>query len=88
MALERLLKSGLAGEVLVFLPGAAEIRKAARAIATLADRSGLLVLPLHGDLPPADQDRAVGPADRRKVILSTNVAEGSVTIERSRRGDR
>ncbi len=43
--------------------------------------SDLLVVPLHGDLSPAEQDRAVTPADRRKVILSTNVAESSVTIE-------
>jgi ATP-dependent helicase HrpB len=80
-ALERLLKANLAGDVLVFLPGAAEIRRTSRAIATLAERAGLLVLPLHGDLSPAEQDRAVAPASRRKVILSTNVAESSVTIE-------
>jgi ATP-dependent helicase HrpB len=47
----------------------------------IAERAGLLVLPLHGDLSPAEQDRAVTPSDRRKVILSTNVAESSVTIE-------
>jgi ATP-dependent helicase HrpB len=76
-ALERLIKEGLDGDVLVFLPGAAEIRRAARAI----DRFGLLITPLHGDLSPAEQDRAVTPADRRKVILSTNVAESSITVE-------
>lgn len=76
-ALERLLKEGLDGDVLVFLPGAAEIRSAARSI----ERFGLLVLPLHGDLSPEEQDRAVAPAGRRKVILSTNVAESSVTVE-------
>ncbi len=80
-ALERLTKSGVTGDVLVFLPGAAEIRRAARAVEPLASRLGLLVLPLHGDLSPAEQDRAVSPADRRKIILSTNVAESSVTIE-------
>ena len=80
-ALERLATRGLTGDVLVFLPGAAEIRRAARAIEPLASRLGLLVMPLHGDLSPAEQDRAVSPADRRKVILSTNVAESSVTIE-------
>jgi ATP-dependent helicase HrpB len=47
----------------------------------MAGQAGLLVLPLHGDLSPEEQDRAVSPADRRKVILSTNVAESSVTIE-------
>ncbi len=40
-----------------------------------------MILPLHGDLPPAEQDRAIAPADRPKIILSTNVAESSVTIE-------
>ncbi len=67
----------LDGDVLVFLPGAAEIRRAARAL----ERSNLLVVPLHGDLSPEEQDRAVAPAGRRKVILSTNVAESSITIE-------
>jgi ATP-dependent helicase HrpB len=81
IALERLLARGLTGDVLVFLPGAAEIRKAARAIERIASRAALLVLPLHGDLSPAEQDRAVAPTSQRKVILSTNVAESSVTIE-------
>lgn len=80
-ALERLLARGLTGDVLVFLPGAAEIRKTSRAIERMASRANLLVLPLHGDLSPAEQDRAVAPAPQRKVILSTNVAESSVTIE-------
>lgn len=80
-ALERLLREKLTGDVLVFLPGAAEIRKASRAIEGIAGRAGLLVLPLHGDLSPVEQDRAVMPAAQRKVILSTNVAESSVTIE-------
>ena len=67
--------------MLVFLPGAAEIRRAARAISSLAERAKLLVCPLHGDLSPAEQDRAISPAGRRKIILSTNVAESSVTVE-------
>lgn len=69
------------GDVLVFLPGAAEIRRAQNALEPFAARSGALLLPLHGDLAPAEQDRAVAPADRRKIILSTNIAESSVTIE-------
>lgn len=80
-AVEKLVREGLDGDVLVFLPGAAEIRRAARACKRLAQRAGLLLLPLHGDLPAEEQDRAVAPAERRKVILSTNVAESSVTIE-------
>jgi ATP-dependent helicase HrpB len=44
-------------------------------------RNGILLLPLYGDLSPEEQDRAVSPAGRRKVILSTNVAESSITID-------
>lgn len=79
-AVDRLLRVGVAGDVLVFLPGAAEIRRAQRALEGLGGRQGLEVLPLYGDLPPAEQDRAVEPGPRRKVILSTNVAESSITI--------
>jgi ATP-dependent helicase HrpB len=80
-ALRDLLRGGVDGDVLVFLPGAGEIRRAREACTGLAEEHGLLLLPLHGDLSPAEQDRAVRPADRRKVILSTNVAESSVTID-------
>jgi ATP-dependent helicase HrpB len=80
-ALERLATRGLAGHVLVFLPGAAEIRRAHTACAPFARRNGWLLLPLHGDQSPEEQDRAVGPSEQRKVILSTNVAESSITIE-------
>jgi ATP-dependent helicase HrpB len=80
-AVRRLVDEGLDGDVLVFLPGALEIRRAAEACASVAKKADLLVLPLHGSLSPAEQDRAVRPADRRKVILSTNVAETSVTID-------
>jgi len=80
-AIERLLTEELAGDVLVFLPGAAEIRRASRALENFAARQSLLVVPLHGDLSPAEQDRAISPAAQRKIILSTNVAESSVTIE-------
>jgi ATP-dependent helicase HrpB len=69
------------GHVLAFLPGAAEIRRAQQACSAAAQRRGWLVLPLHGDQTPEEQDRAVGPSDRRKIILSTNVAESSITIE-------
>ena len=79
--LRRLVTEGLEGDVLIFLPGAAEIRRAQEACAGLSKQADLLVLPLHGELPAAEQDRAVRPAARRKIILSTNVAETSVTIE-------
>lgn len=80
-AVRRLVRDGLDGDVLVFLPGAAEIRRATEACESIARENDLLLVPLHGGLPPAEQDRAVSPADRRKIILSTNVAETSITID-------
>lgn len=80
-ALETLLTKPVSGDVLVFLPGAAEIRRAERECRATSSKCGLLVLPLYGDLSPAEQDRAIAPAAQRKVILATNVAESSITIE-------
>ncbi len=66
-----------AGDVLVFLPGMAEIRRTQSAL----DGCGALVLPLHGDLPPAEQDRALRPAEgQRRVVLATSIAETSLTV--------
>ncbi len=69
------------GDVLVFLPGAAEIRRAERALGDLGP--GVHVRPLHGSMPPAAQDAAIAPspAGTRKVVLSTAIAETSLTIE-------
>jgi ATP-dependent helicase HrpB len=69
------------GDILVFLPGLHEIRQTARQLAPLAQEHGLAVLPLHGDLPAEQQDAALLPQERRKVVLATNVAETSVTVE-------
>ncbi len=80
-ALERLLSEQHSGEVLVFLPGAAEIRRTARICEPLARKFNRILLPLYGDLPASEQDRAVAPASQPKVILSTNVAESSITID-------
>ena len=80
-AVERLRTEGQAGHTLVFLPGAAEIRRAMRECEPIVQRNGSLALPLHGDLSPAEQDRAIQPSSQPKVIFSTNVAESSVTIE-------
>jgi ATP-dependent helicase HrpB len=66
---------------LVFLPGSAEIRKASVALEALSSEASLLVLPLHGDLPIAEQARAVEPAKSRRVVLATNVAESSITVD-------
>jgi ATP-dependent helicase HrpB len=80
-AVNRLTAENVSGDILVFLPGAAEIRRAQAACAAIADRHDLIITPLHGDLSSEEQDRAVKPAAKRKVILSTNVAESSVTID-------
>lgn len=80
-ALVRLFDEGVEGDVLVFLPGAREIRRALEACEGPARAHSLDLLPLHGDLPAEAQDRAVRPGPRRKVILSTNVAETSLTID-------
>ena len=80
-ALERLVARGLDGHALVFLPGSFEIRRAQTACAALARRHGWQLLPLYGDQSPEEQDRAVAPCAGTKIILSTNVAESSITIE-------
>ena len=67
------------GHVLAFLPGAPEIRRAERELgATLGEA---VVLPLHGTLDAAAQDLVLAPSSRRKVVLATNVAESSLTID-------
>jgi ATP-dependent helicase HrpB len=80
-AVRRLAQDKLDGDVLVFLPGAGEIRRCAEDLGEVAALFDLAVLPLHGDLTAEEQDRAVAPARQRKVILATNVAETSVTID-------
>jgi ATP-dependent helicase HrpB len=65
------------GDLLAFLPGAREIERAAAELAGV----DALVLPLHGSLEVDAQERALAPAARRKVILATNVAETSLTVE-------
>lgn len=69
------------GHILVFLPGAAEIRKTMQACEPLSRRAGAMLLPLHGDLSSDQQDAAIAPSDVRKIICSTNVAESSITID-------
>jgi ATP-dependent helicase HrpB len=69
------------GHILAFLPGAAEIRRAAERCGALARDERLRVLPLHGSLSAREQDEAVAPSSERKLVLATNVAESSITIE-------
>ena len=71
------------GDVLVFLPGQGEIRRAQRLIEGAALPAGTRVLPLFGELPAEQQDAAIRPAATgdRKIVLATNIAETSLTIE-------
>jgi len=83
--LERVLAEE-AGSVLVFLPGVREIRQVENALGALppGQRQGMpIVAPLYGDLSREQQDRAIQPceAGRRKIVLATNIAESSLTIE-------
>ncbi len=69
------------GDILVFLPGVGEIHQVAEDLSSLAALRNLLLVKLYGDLPLRDQDTALRAASRRKVVLATNVAETSVTVE-------
>jgi ATP-dependent helicase HrpB len=67
------------GDLLVFLPGAGEIRRCGELLGDLT--GGVDLRPLYGDLPFAEQERALLPGPRRRVVLATNIAETSLTIE-------
>ena len=71
------------GSALVFLPGKAEIDQVAAALTSAGLDETVSVIPLHGQLDPRAQDRAVAepPPGRRKVVLATAIAETSLTIE-------
>jgi ATP-dependent helicase HrpB len=71
------------GDVLCFLPGAAEINRLQRNLETAGLDSTVRVLPLYGDLSAGAQDAALAPAapGQRKVVLATTIAETSLTIE-------
>lgn len=68
------------GDLLVFLPGAAEIRRAGEALAGLAAQHQIDIVPLHGDQPLEQQARALRRGPRRRIVLSTNVAETALTV--------
>ena len=80
-AVERVLASST-GDVLCFLPGAYEIRRAIDDLQSRRIAGELEILPLHGSLDAAEQDRALRRStdSRRRVIVATNVAETSITV--------
>ncbi len=71
------------GDILVFLPGAGEIRACAEALRPVKERGKdpVVLHPLYGDLPFEEQERAILPGPMRKIVLATNIAETSLTIE-------
>ena len=82
-AIQRALESST-GDLLVFLPGAGEIRRVERRLREeLALGADIDVMPLYGELAPGEQDAALAPAraGRRKIVLATNIAETSLTID-------
>ena len=79
-AFERCARAGAPGDVLIFMPGAYEIRRTLAALQASRAASECVLLPLYGDLPPREQDAALAEHDRRKIIVATNVAETSLTI--------
>ena len=78
--LQRLVRDHPQGDGLIFMPGAYEI---ARTVQAARDALGheFVVFPLHGELPPDEQDAAVARYERRKIVVATNVAETSLTID-------
>ncbi len=69
------------GDVLIFMPGSYEIHRTIEAIRQKPESRGYILLPLHGELQPRDQDAAVARYDQPKVVVATNVAETSITID-------
>jgi ATP-dependent helicase HrpB len=80
-AFESAIRSGAEGDVLIFMPGAYEISRTVEAVRSKSCAKEFAVLPLHGELSPRDQDAAVEPGSGRKVVVATNVAETSITID-------
>ena len=78
---ERIVEAGWEGDILVFMPGKGEIQAALGALAAARLGERVSLIPLHGELGPDDQDRAFQPSPLRKIVVSTNVAETSVTID-------
>ena len=70
-----------AGSVLVFLPGVGEIRRAATSLMEFAGERGIALHSLYGDMPFAEQLEVLRPGPSRKIVLATNVAETSLTID-------
>ncbi len=79
-AVRTAIADGAAADILMFMPGKYEINRSVEAISGLRETRGWEVWPLHGDLDPAAQDRSVAEGGAPRVIVSTNIAETSLTL--------
>ena len=79
--LPKVLKEMPEGNILIFMPGAFEINKTVESLGYMKETRGMEIVALHGEMPPEQQDKAISSGTRRKIIVSTNVAETSLTIE-------
>lgn len=77
----RAYAEGEMGDTLIFMPGAFEIRRTLAALESRGLGRRAKLLALHGELPPAEQDAAVARYDQPKIVVATNVAETSLTID-------
>jgi len=81
-AYEKAAKEGKnPGDTLIFMPGGYEIQRTIEALRHSRSTTGAILLPLYGELPPREQDAAVARYDRKKIVVATNVAETSLTID-------
>jgi ATP-dependent helicase HrpB len=76
-----IVRAGEPGDILIFMPGMGEINATMAACRAAGGGEALALIPLHGELPPEEQDAAFAPNRLRKVVVATNVAETSVTID-------
>ncbi len=80
-ALRQLLATPAQGDILIFMPGAHEIRRTIELCRNLKSAERLVCLPLYSNLPPEQQAAAMQPVDGRKIVVATNIAETSLTID-------
>jgi len=80
-AVERIVNSGEPGDVLVFMPGIGEINATINSLRAAKLSERVVFIPLHGELQAEEQDLAFSPHPLRKIVVATNVAETSVTID-------
>ncbi|MCD8483905.1 MAG: helicase [Verrucomicrobia bacterium] len=76
----RLCSEHLTGDVLIFMPGAYEIRKTMEGLQRVMG-GGFRILALHGDMPAESQDAVMERCQQRRIIVATNIAETSLTID-------